>query len=127
MKLPNSVLDDNEENILSPVPYNPKKSQGKRRGGGDKGPGFLGVLKRPDGDYSSELSIGVDINGKEIEIPTMVPTLSREEVKLLLSLKEGQKVPDSIVEKAIQHAKKRMDEGKDVFYNESQNPLPTHW
>jgi hypothetical protein len=77
-----------------------------------KGPGFLGTLARPDGDTSTELSIGVELDGREIEIPSLVPTLTKTEVDHMLS---GKKPTKAIVDKAVEHAKKRMAEGKDVF------------
>src|SRR5207344_582023 len=47
-----------------------------------KGLGYLGTLKRPDGSgVMGEYSVGVTINGQEIEIPSMVPTLTRDEVQ----------------------------------------------
>lgn len=50
----------------------------------EKGLGYFGKLKRPDGNVSTELSIGVNIDGKEIEIPSLVPTLTQEEIDYLL-------------------------------------------
>ena len=70
-----------------------------------KGPGFLGTLKRPNGKVSTEISIGVSINGKETEIPTLVPTLTPGEIDLLLS---GAKPTDGIIGKAVEHAMDRM-------------------
>jgi hypothetical protein len=93
-----------------------------------KGNGFLGVLKRTDGGVSTELSIGVDIDGKEIEIPTLISTLTEEEKKYLLST-EPDKIftdnPDlfsSIEKKAIIHAKKRISEGKSPFADNGESP-----
>jgi hypothetical protein len=86
-----------------------------RADGTAKGDGFFGVLKRPDGKVSTEISIGVPIDGKETEIPTLVPTLTRGEVTLLLVMKEGGKVPDSIVRKAVDYAKQRIKAGKSPF------------
>ena len=60
----------------------PKKEL--RADGTPKGEGYFGKLKRPDGDVSTELSIGVNLGGKETEIPTLVPTLSEEEKNYLL-------------------------------------------
>ncbi len=78
----------------------------------EKGQGFLGTLKRPDGMVSTELSIGVNIDGKEIEIPSLVPTLTKEEITYLL---KGNKPTQKIVDKAVKHAKKRITEGKSPF------------
>jgi hypothetical protein len=96
---------------------------GKRSDGSKKGQGFLGVLKRPDGGVSTEISIGVNIDGKELEIPTLVPTLTRKEVNQLLSLKDNEKMPEAIVDKAVAFAKKRMAEGKSVFAGGNEAPV----
>ncbi len=79
-----------------------------------KGRGFLGSFQRLDDPsfVSSEISIGVPINGKETEIPTMVPSLNKKEVKSLLS---SNSISQSVVNKAVSHAKKRTSQGKSVF------------
>lgn len=86
---------------------------GTRPDGTFKGPGFLGVLKRPDGDISTELSIGIEMNGEEVEMPTLVPTLTKEEVDHLLN---GGEPTEAIIDKAVDHAEKRIKEGKSPFY-----------
>lgn len=88
---------------------------GQRADGTYKGPGFLGELKRPDSSFSTELSIGVELDGKEVEIPLIVPTLSKKQINHLLSDKEP---TDDIVKKAVEHARKRMSEGKNPFYGQ---------
>ena len=90
-------------------------SWGKRADGSTKGRGFLGVLKRPDGGISTELSVGVSIDGKDMEIPSLVPTLTPAEVHTMLSLKEGEKPPKSVVDKAVKFAISRMKAGKSVW------------
>ena len=85
---------------------------GLRRDGTKKGTGFLGILERPDGRVSTELSIGVQMDGKEIEIPSLVPTLSQEEVDSLLA---GGEITEDIARKAIDFARKRMRAGKSPF------------
>lgn len=88
---------------------------GKRPDGSQKGTGFLGVLKGPDGEAMTEYSIGVNIHGKEMDVPTLVPSLTRAEVKTVLAAKSPQDIPQSIVEKAVEHAKDRLAAGKSVF------------
>lgn len=88
---------------------------GKRPDGTDKGAGFLGVLQRPDGGVMSEYSIGMNINGKEMDVPSLVPTLTKTEVVQILSLKEGEQVSSTITKKAAEFARKRIKEGKSVF------------
>ena len=84
-----------------------------------KGLGYFGELERPDGTgVMTEYSIGVPIHGKEMDIPTLVPTLTPEEVQHILNIKEGERIPRSIVNKAIDHAHKRIKEDKPVFATE---------
>jgi len=85
---------------------------GMRQDGTRKGRGFFGELKRPDGDISTEISVGVNIGGKEMEIPTLVPTLSPQEINYLLS---GKPPTREIVDKAVMHARERMKAGLPVF------------
>ncbi len=86
---------------------------GMRHGGaGKKYTGWKGPLKDVDGNTVTELSIGVNIDGKEIEIPLIVPSLSEKETTRLLSKK---KPTDAIVKKAYEHAITRMKLGKSPF------------
>ena len=87
---------------------------GNRADGTKKGTGFLGPMKMQDGSdaVATEISIGVNIDGKETQIPTLVPTLTKDEVNYLL--KGGQPTPE-IVQKAVDHANKRIKEGKSPF------------
>jgi hypothetical protein len=93
---------------------------GTRPNGQPKGMGWLGMLRRPNGDYSTELSIGVEIDGKETEIPLLVPTLSPEEIAYLLDSdpddpKYFDKLPNSILQKAYQHALGQMQSQRSPF------------
>ena len=63
---------------------------------------------------STEISIGVEINGNEIEIPSLVPTLTKDEVQWML---DGNKPTDSIVKKSTDFARARVSQGKSVFAN----------
>jgi hypothetical protein len=97
--------------------------QGVRADGTAKGSGWLGIHKMTDGSNRdmSEYSIGVEINGKETDIPTLVPTLTKKELDYLLA---GNKPNDAIMEKAVKHAEKRIKEGKSPFASESESPKP---
>lgn len=93
---------------------------GLRPDGTPKGSGFMGELARPDGGISTEISVGVQIDGKETEIPLLVPTLSKKETEYLLKADPDshdffKNMPDSIMDKAIAHAKSRIEGGKSVF------------
>jgi len=89
-----------------------RKQTGKAATGREKGQGYFGELKRPDGKIFTELSIGVNIDGKEMEIPSLVPTLTQKEIDYLL---QGNEVTKQIVGKAVEHAKQRIREGKSPF------------
>jgi len=85
--------------------------------------GFLGPLKSPSGKDVTEYSVGVPIMGKEMDIPTLVPGLSREEIAYVLqradkSLPIGKDaMGNAIVQKAYQHATQRVKKGMSPFYS----------
>ncbi len=109
---------------LSSIYFNkPPFKYGKREDGTDKGMGFFGELKRPDGNVSTELSIGVELGGKETQIPLLVPTLSDDEIKSLLN---GGKPTKEIVDKAAQYAIMRMKQGKKPFAQEGEQRNPNY-
>ena len=97
-----------------------REELGLRADGTPKGRGFLGVLNRPDGGISTELSVGVEFDGKEIEIPTLIPTLNKEEIAHLL---QGKEATEAIMQKAIVHAQERIAQGKSPFYESSVRPI----
>lgn len=96
------------------------KDYGNRADGTKKGTGFFGELKMRDGSdaVATEISVGVEFNGQETQIPTLVPTLSDSEVDYLL--KGGQPTPE-IVQKAVDHAKQRIKDGKSPY---ADQPAP---
>lgn len=96
---------------------------GLRPDGTQKGGGFFGPLqgRGPMQGYDmSEYSIGVDFDGKEMDIPTMVPTLTGSELDSVL---RGVVTP-AIKDKAVGHAKKRLRAGKPVFAEEDEQQSP---
>lgn len=93
-----------------------------RADGTTKGPGFLGPLPFKDGRTSTEISIGVKVNGKEMEIPSLVPTLTKPEIDSLL---KGERPSDAIVAKAVAHAEQRIKDGKSVFAQAGETPAVT--
>ena len=99
----------------------PKSKYGKRPDGTDKGDGWLGPIKftKPDGSTGvmTEYSVGTNIDGTEMDIPTLVPTLSPEEIELMKTdiVPNGKKVPDAIFRKARDHARMRLNAGKSVW------------
>lgn len=98
--------------------------RGNRPDGTKKGSGWLGVLpiSYPGGKTgeATEYSVGVNIGGKEVLIPSLVPTLTDEEKKLMLGkiIPEGQQVPADIMQKAVQFAVERIKQGLSPFKEE---------
>lgn len=92
---------------------------GARADGSQKGTGWLGELKMKDGSgaVATEISISVEIDGREVEIPTLVPTLSQSEIDHLLN---GGDPTDAIVDKAVSHARKRLAVGASPFANDGK-------
>lgn len=87
--------------------------------------GYLGAIERPDGTVSTEISAGYEIDGEEMDIPLMVPGLTKEEIDYLITTDIESEdffknMPKSIEDKAIAHARKRIKEGKSVFYQDGE-------
>ena len=102
-------------------------SFGKRPDGTPKGNGFLGVLRRPDGGVSTEISISTDkVSGRDF--PLLVPTLSRKEVDQILSVPTDakdfwQRVPKSAIQKAEAFAENRAKQGLPLFAAPNESPV----
>lgn len=94
---------------------------GNRNDGTKKGRGYFGELKMKDGsnDFATEISIGVNIDGKEREIPALVPTLNESEKDWLLKgndPNDRSEIGEKIIGKAIKHARGRIASNKSPFY-----------
>ncbi len=104
-------------------PVAPSRDWGQRVDGSAKGDGWLGPRTRPDGNVSTEISAGVEINGKEQEIPLMVPGLNKTEMDYLMTQDPDQEknpdffknMPAGLLDKATAFAEKRIAEGKSPF------------
>lgn len=85
--------------------------------GPPKGLGYFGPLTRPDDPNTvmSEYSLNGDINGKPTEYPSIVPTLSKDELTSILNSKEGQPLPQSVLQKAQAYATQRVNAGQSPF------------
>lgn len=104
----------------------------KRPDGSTKGLGFLGLLQLPNGKVASEYSIAdseklKDKNGNYLDYPSLVPTLTKQEVQAVLNAATNNiDVPDSIKQKAEAFAIQRQQAGKPLFAQtgEQQNLYP---
>ena len=103
------------------IPYtskmlDPKDPSSYRPDGSLKGPGFLGVYKNPKGQNVTEYSVGIEIDGKEMDVPSLVPGLSPEQISSIVNT--GQ-IPESAMNVIEDHARSRISEGKSVFADDS--------
>jgi hypothetical protein len=91
-----------------------------------KGLGYFGEIKLPNGQVATEYSVGVNLDGKDVEIPTLVPTLTKKELDMMVKdiIPNGKDVPESIMQKAAEHARIRMKKGKPVFATPNEAPKP---
>lgn len=98
---------------------------GKRTDGTPKGLGFFGEIPRQDDpkSFSTELSATMNLGGKDILLPLLVPTLTHEEITALVA---GQAPTKAMYDKAAVHAIERLKAGKSPFAGAGEQvPLPT--
>jgi len=114
------VFVPKQDGTIVPTGWTPNELD-KRRDGTLKGKGFLGVLpiKSADGKtgVATEYSVGVNFDNQEVDIPTLVPTLTPEEVNLMTTdiIPGHKQVPEPIMKKAIDHARERIGQGLSPF------------
>jgi len=104
----------------------PAQNFGLRPDGTPKGAGWLGILYNANNEPVTEYSIGVEIDGKQMDIPTLVPTLTEEEIR---SVRYASSFPPDdprsqpsaeIVQKAVDHARKRIANGQSPFRTDAE-------
>tara|TARA_R110002020_G_scaffold387427_1_gene598100 strand:+ start:752 stop:1171 length:420 start_codon:yes stop_codon:yes gene_type:complete len=116
----------------------PGMKQGMTRPDGTKksNRGYLGQIKRDDGGVMTEYSTNVDDLNKAfgnskfaytdergvkvVDFPTLVPTLTKQEVEIIRTLPEGEPVPRTILFKAADHAAMKLQQGKSPFYQDKK-------
>jgi hypothetical protein len=118
-----SPLVEETKTIVEPA----GKNYGLRPDGTKKDVGYFGELKTKSGNSVTEYSFGTsDVNGKEMDIPSLVPTLTPQEKQYVLDKAEKDEpigrdaIGNSIYQKAVDHAKKRLKEGKSPFYSSEE-------
>ena len=99
-----------------------KGGYGKRPDGSEKDVGWLGELKLGEGGVATEdskQSDAVTVDGKRIDFPTLVPSLTDAERSEMVNnvIPKGGDVPENIMRKAIDHANMRLEKGKGVFFD----------
>ena len=83
-----------------------------------KSHGYFGELPVPSSNsYATEYSISQDIDGSPISMPSLVPTLTNEEIQQVLHAAKNQQLPPQVVlDKALAHAQDRIKQGKSPFW-----------
>lgn len=81
--------------------------------------GFLGQIKDKDGYTMTEQSFDVEVDGKKVLMPLLVPGLNNEEIT---SIREGKPL-DSVYDKAEAHGIKRMRKGKSPFFEDKPQSI----
>lgn len=122
-------LQVNEGPIPAPLPRDPNNDPtGFRQDGSEKGQGFLGPMTRPDGGVMSEFSIADSENpllhsgSNYTDYPTFVPTLTNDEISLLLNIGPEGTIPEAIKNKAEAYALERIKLGKPLFARTGERP-----
>ena len=87
--------------------------------------GFLGPIKADSGKTMTEFSTDLG-DESDTQIPTIVPTQSKENIDYMKSMKPGQgwdmdnPIEQDIIRTARQHAKERISAGKSPFYQDGE-------
>jgi hypothetical protein len=127
-------LERQSQNV-TPSPYgelNKDDPTSYRSDGSMKGWGFFGPIANEvnGGGPSTEITVGVEIDGKEMEIPSMSESLTKDQLDRLLSLDlKKDIVPMDIVRTAQKDAVRRLKAGLPVFATkeeEGKTPRPQH-
>ncbi len=81
-----------------------------------KGDGYFGPIPMSDGGVMTEYSIRVPIAGKDREIPTLVPTLTSDEIQqVMMAAMDGSRLPEAVIRKAVDYAEARVAKGLNPF------------
>jgi hypothetical protein len=83
--------------------------------------GYFGEMRTPDNRPIGELSSEFEYDGKNIAHPLIVPTLTKEELDLLIS---GGRPTEDIFKKAQMWALSRIERGQDPFATQQDIRFP---
>ncbi len=99
-----------------------QKNYGNRPDGSAKGTGWMGEIPRPDGTVMTEVTSGVNIDGKDVNIPLITPRATKDDIEYLKNADVKGKdfyknMPKGLMDRAVDHAVKQMKSGKPVYKN----------
>lgn len=86
--------------------------------------GYLGQIKDNKGYTMTEQSIDVDIDGKKVLMPLLVPGLNNDEIAAIRANESNDnKFIQSAYKKAEEHGKQRIKEGKNPFFEDKPQSI----
>lgn len=111
------------------------KNYGLREDGTKKGDGWFGEIKLPDGSVMTEVSITIEKNGVSVDIPTITPMTTKQELDFIArtaSMRisemsgEDKKMFEETAKKAEEWAERRWKQGKSPYITKGEEfvPLP---
>jgi hypothetical protein len=81
--------------------------------------GYLGSHTGISGREMTEYSTSIEVDGKDVLMPIFVPGLTDDELEYLKTEPNPKDIPRTIMKKAVEHAKKRVKEGKPIFFDDA--------
>ena len=89
--------------------------------------GYLGPIENNvDGGTMTEFATDMQYKGKSIDVPTMVPTQSKEAIAYMQNMEPGRgwnmkdPMAKEIINKAREHARMRLEQDKSPFYQDGE-------
>jgi len=100
----------------------PRKDMLRSDGSTKSAQGYLGAFPDKYGKMMTEQTIGVEIDGKEVQMPAIVPTTTPDEIELLGSGNVNWKSPRGqlIQDKAVANYRDRMSKGLNPYYQDGE-------
>ena len=100
----------------------PRKDMLRADGSTKSAQGYLGAFPDKYGKMMTEQTIGVEIDGKEVKMPAIVPTTTPDEIELLGSGNVNWKSPRGqlIQDKAVANYRDRMSKGLNPYYQDGE-------
>lgn len=104
----------------------PRKDMLRADGSTKSAQGYLGAFPDKYGKMMTEQTIGVEIDGKEVQMPAIVPTTTPDEIELLGSGNVNWQSPRGqlIQDKAVANYRDRMSKGLNPYYQDGEGDVP---
>ena len=116
---------ENQEALDNREPI-PRRDMLRSDGSTKSARGFLGAFPDRYGKMMTEQTISVEIDGKEVEMPAIVPTTTPDEIELLASGNVNWQSPRGqlIRDKAVANYRDRVSRGLSPYYQDGEGDVP---